>query len=714
MASEEASFESFVRFSISLTQAVHDAKHEADGSASILHLWDTDSLYLPARGYAALDDDGEVDRYVLVQSLYSAGFLGRVALLNPHRAELLGLIATWRTEGRSAAKPDFSVRDLRRQYSAKQAISLSRRIEDMDDMSSERVEDILSELRKIGKEEFVYLESSYGDWRVRTNNLLDRDLLDLTPYGAPVSYIRNTEIFDRVMGALRKIRPFRRTSANAVDSAALATLVEMCRAVDRGESRVYPRFFTSSSAVRRLYEEDPWIRKQLRLRSPEEVPHAAGTAWRDGYYYFVRAMFPALRPIDAATGLPRRSPSSHSLEDLAEISVELEQAVRNERALKELARRPMWGDSETSLNQIVFDLERSRMTRIWLQYAEHLSTYPEIQLKGLSLLSQSPYTPGFVSAHESIIEDRFHAEIREIKLHRDAVQSTSVALDDFGRVLGRHRFSLVSDLGSARWGVEASEGSDRIGGDDGLRSSLMADLYTTFNHEITGGDPAATERAIAMLFAVEEFVLARDYLEISRSDSVVLKMMRSIIPILSGSGYAEEFSTDRLAAIRSEWEELGGEARVRCLLGYAWAIFRGWQRHLAVNASKNDTSLVEWAIITVADHAEQFSSAALVQAYNFLIYASAITDVRFDEYLRYLRVLEDEALSAGDYHLSDTVGYAYYRLALRESRLQSDSTNLYETYLRRSRTHLERAHELFPADAEVAEHLAIVRALHSP
>ena len=237
-----------VRFTEILEQAVHDAQHERVGDADF---WDDDSLHVPVRGYVALTkEQHRSSKDGLAQALFSAGFLGRVKLLRPHRGEFLGQIATWQES--TGGEPPTPLDSVLGDPQVGQILAITRSMSS-DQLSEKQISHALQELRRVDYRAFILVESMAGVWQERLLRLTrSQGLIDLHSYGRSLAELSQTTEFRELSSELSRLRSDHRPLATAIDAAALASLIFMNRESVEGSGRVFPRFFTSSESLKRM------------------------------------------------------------------------------------------------------------------------------------------------------------------------------------------------------------------------------------------------------------------------------------------------------------------------------------------------------------------------------------------------------------------------------------------------------------------------------
>lgn len=707
----EPSFASVVRFKFSLTRALHDVKHERSHDAQVIHFWDTHSLIMPARGAAALPRPGANEAQLansLVEALFAAGMLGQVAMLRPHRAEFLGVVAEW--EGDPRADEQLRSRglvNLTSEDSVAEVLSISNLLGDRGGSSSADLKEAARRLTQLDRNGFIYVQASAGGWQQRLRQLTASRLLSLEPYGEPVSYLHNTPEFSLVVDALAERRT-RMPFSNMVDAAAIASLIQLREQADRGESRIFARFFTSAQSLIRLYAELPWLRRALSFPSDPDTPLAAATVWRDHAYYFVRALFPVLRrPLDDSHADLFGTPS---LDELTHLESELELALRSDDLGRLLQREVLEGPGG-NLGDLIESFQQNRMPRLWSNYEG--SGLPLDLATAMSNLHR-------LSGEEALLEELerkggtgMYLELHEAGFTRRVIDVVADAVAHLSQGREDVAMSISEELSGPRWGVEYRNGDDDdiVRGPAGSGPRAYAKLFADFSIDDLRKPNGQLVRSVAILLGLERFDHAAELLRLVEPQPTPhLRVLGHIARLGERSIWSEADLERTVDDIRASWDAtLKTPDAARLALPHAWAVFLAWQRSArggawASSAPRDDLDWARSSIEIVQSMRNQMSHLGEINAVNHIVYVSASSGVLVDDYERLRVDLESLADLRGDFHFLDTVGFAL--LSEADRGLESgdiDPAEARRMYVR-AIDRFDEALGIFPDDAEISNH----------
>jgi len=701
-------------FSVALAQAVHDARHEGS-SQRLLHFWDTDSLILPALGLPALRGRTQTDEELLAQALFSAGLLGRVRLLAPHKGEFLHNLAGWRADPTGRGRDQLALDEF---LGGQELNDVTSAVDALDSINAGvPARDAVKRLSQLSYRSFVHVEASAGNWPQRVSRLLSEQLIDLQQHGASMRELVECPEYAKINAKLTEVRERDRGLATAIDAAALTSLVRLNVTPAGAAKGEYPRFFTSSRHLGKLYREWEWLQERLAFDVPNGTPKSAGTVWRESTYYFVRAIFPSLGVAGSNAELAvRNGPSLDSLEQLA---CDLDDALEfGDRELGKVLERKLFDDDPDgrTLAQLIASRKRSRMSVVWRSYEG--SFLPDEIARTLARLRE-------LSRMTSVVEATRVMEMElddQIRTHLSVIQSTSSlfrAIETSLSVLVKVKersISLKHDLGSSRFGTEYPDDDpyDLIEAVE-VRERFVLDrgkLLALFDPDGLSSDPEVVLRAAVVLICVERFDEGRRLLVTTGNwdSSERHRLVFRIATVGSREGMDEDRLADLVAQAKTDWGRLGsnGDADPLLSLGYAYLVFLAWQRSAPGGAwsfsnPRDPLGWVDWCLERVADCRTQLSDIGQLQATNLLLYMSACADAPVDKFDDLLRDLEGIAKDRDDFHLLDTVGFSLLRRARSMVPAQASSA------VTRAVGYLERAHRLFPDDTEVAQHLELAR-----
>jgi hypothetical protein len=701
-------------FALALTQAVHDMRHELDG-LRVVHYWDTDSLFLAVRGARALPGRQQDEADLLVQSLYSAGFLGRVRLLNPHRTELLSNMLTWERGDLDRAATQRDREELLTSKEIAEVIELAESLEGVDDDAG--MAKASHRLSQLSYRAFIYVQATAGTWEQRVTRLVSgRRLLDLTPGGKSFRELRETPEYELISETLDKSRQHDRVVATAIDAAALASLINLNKQADGRPGSEFPRFFTSSRGLRSVFGEMEYLRDRLSYSTPAYAPYETATVWRNSMYYFVRAIFPALALGDRTeVDAPTVGPAFDRLESLSNA---LNSALwfPNRDLERVLETRLFSGEAgNVTLAFLLEGLRRNQMSHIWLAYRD-AQLPPEIarSILDLQTMNESAAAVNALRAEGEVLDSEVRRQLDVLETTTELFDQVRESLGPLAAIRGR-AISLKNDLASPRIGVEYQDGDSR----DLIQVTRDGDSYEIDPTELFNildatelSHPDASLRAAAVLVSLEKFDAARklleqfDHVDATARHSLVHRIAR----VASREGITEEDLGLFVAATRLEWERLSDHPDAASMaVGYAYAMFLAWERSAPGGAwsyaePHDPKGWIRWAVDHLLAWESKLTDLGQLQAVNLLVYMTTRSTVEIPRWTERVFDLERLALERDDFHVLDTVGFALLDpAAVRGTAAQE----LGESRLKRALEYLRRANALFPDDVDVAQHLEL-------
>ncbi|GAB2778328.1 hypothetical protein GCM10027020_34820 [Nocardioides salsibiostraticola] len=177
---------------------------------------------------------------------------------------------------------------------------------------------VIKDLGNLSPASFVVLESVAGDPQARLASLLSGENPRITLKGPPLptAFAVESDPFFAFYESLRTMRKSsRHRPSNIADAVALRILVEL----NSGEPP-YPRFYTSTRTLRRLFESHRWVRDYFDYEYEDgRGGSKSRTIWRTAPYYYLRSLFPALRFDKPEAKAPSIGPSIDELDDLAQL-----------------------------------------------------------------------------------------------------------------------------------------------------------------------------------------------------------------------------------------------------------------------------------------------------------------------------------------------------------------------------------------------------------
>ena len=747
-------FTAAARFAIALRQAIHDLDHESRARGSgvppthadsylsrgtLVHYWDTDCVYWPAFGFRGYRDDHAQTRRSaveaasedrLVQALFSAGFLGHVALIGPHRNEFAVLLNGYINHQVNGGDDRRHLRRFVREQGLSDLMSsfvaAANEVRCPNDGSALRA--AVEQLALLDRSAFVHVEGLAGTWASRLHKLVKEDGLLIGSAPTPsLQDIVGDPLFARFSEALTNERDlgsdqetessrlqrrsrFDRSAQTAADAAALCAIAMLNR---RGG--IFPRFYSASPAIRRVLENHDWAREAFSYHfTTRRGRDVDDTVFRDSYYYFVRAAFPALRRPGSETRGPQRSPDLQELRDLSRVlndtlligAADLEKTVESWR----------FTDGR-SAGEVIAEMEGSAMGLIWLHYPIEPVVREVVEgaraVVSLADLEQSEDIAfALLVDAESTLRNNMSDLALQLKLTRAIHQRVRHVRLDAGGTL---RFD--PDLASPVWGI--------VGDPDpgiGLKKHDLHDLLRFNDIAALRESPEAADRAMTIAVGLECFGLANCLANtltdgsgrISEATWIMgyTARLRSLPPCDIHSSTCDIQREWKL--LRSAWEQLSSDEQPRLCLAYAEAAYRLWRRGrfaaLGLGAGVA-LSVVErwpadplgigaWGLARVVEHLDLVAEYQRAFALE-LVFRSVIA-LRVDDYEHpeHLAEVRSDPRSNGHRRLA-LLGYEKYLSCVRALPLES---SMVETLTARDAPSLVEAAELLDEALEAAPH----------
>jgi hypothetical protein len=702
------------QFALVLEQAVGDATLERLPHTRIVHLWDDDSLYLPLRGFLALEEAPKYAREDMVaQALFSSGFLGPVGLLAPHRSELLAQIASWAHERPPKRGPGLKARA--QTFLRRPEVSVVQRIADqlagLEEVNEAVIESALEQLRGLDPRSFVFVESLWGDWMQRVNRLIDdTELLDMSLYGPPTESLLDGAAFTRLAELLSQQRSGNRPLSTAIDAAALAALAGMTDDVRGADSQLHPRFFTSSPALKRLYDQDPWMREQLTYPTESSLA-SVHSVWRGGMYYVLRALFPALH----LGGSKPPDEDETSLADLERLSIELNDALGSGSGAAVALLNDYKFEDDSSLAELVNDLESSRMSRIWLRYSSGDAKNVVESLRAINRVEDADKEHKVAEAVEDRFFKRLHSELADRRLCVQMVDAIDGANGQLERASREGYLSLKNDLAVVRWGVSVDEERDKVTLRADAGSDAYRELLQVYDIDYLRRDVRVAERTIAILLGLDRFDLAGDVLAAigDEAASEPLVLMSMVANLGSRRSFTEDQLHFAIKLLQSRWNTLAEPERRTLALGYGYAAFAAWARSVQGGAwgmthPHDRHGWARWSIDIVYDRLTDQDEWPLIYGVNHVVYVATRAELEVPGLDGLAQDLENIAARTDEFRFLDTVGYRLLRDAQNDvANSRVDVRDLAENKLERSLKYLGRAAQIARSDVEIRQHLEL-------
>lgn len=694
-----------VRFSRHLAQAVHDVGHEDSDDIALVHFWDDDSLFLPIRGLPILlEDTRQRAEDLIAQSLFAAGFLGRVCLTTPHRNELLGQVSSWQGSSWGQAADSGKIARFKRRNAVTQVVDVANYVA-RTDLDEDSVNEALGRLRSLDPMSFVFVQALHGNWRSRLDDLVSiRKLIELRLIGPGTGEIlERGDLFDEFAKKIEAVRPGR-ALATAIDAAALTAVSMMNEAAIHGQSRIYPRFFSSSTTLQGLVENDEWVARRLRYTHDLEGEEINDSVWRDSYYYFLRSLFPALR---LGRGVPVERTGVEALRHLAR---ELALAVKAgpSHALAYVNNYSV--DENSNLADIIDDLEKSRMARLWLNASTSGDLGPMIE--SLQRLARAEEKFALADRFERAIQERFEHQFLERRLAREL----RTTIHEADRLIARHpgdsSISLNKDLAVVRWGLVYDGDDDRLPVfDHSTPDHRSLFEYDDIEHLSRSSDAAV--RILAVLLGLERFDIASELLNRLQfmPEPVVISLMRFAVLLRSHQGLSESALKVIMDSLIRIWGDLDESDRVRYCLAFGYCAFFAWARSSQGGAySRSDVSdangWARWALEVVEPRMKSMTEWARVFALNHVVFVATTAELEVLDIDKYAADLETIASMTGEFRFLDTVGFRLLTEVSRRLPVHSElERDVAVGMVRRSLTYLRRAAAEEPNDSDVERHL---------
>ena len=723
------------RFAMHLEQAVHDARHESERGASIVHFWDDDSLYFPTYGFERLrprrnyaserSAEGEpldtqqspTQEDLVTHALFAAGYLGTVTMLAPHRVEYFSSI-----ERHSAQRRGLSFSERLNRF-------LDERPDELDEFlrvgkavtklvhSGERgdIEEAIRVVRDVDPWTFVLMENTTNPWPQRVRRLLgNSNLIDVGLVNLPRSdEVLRDPLFDNIHRGLVRVGGAERTVATAIDAAALTGLAILVRRMTEPGAECYPRFYTSSARIRALYAGEEWFRELLSFPVPTDGGRVrTGTVWRDSYYYQLRARFPSLRPGQSrATRI-----IGPTLPELEVLSTQVDAAiVAGATEMEKVLSASLLPDGRTLLH-LITDLENMGMADIWL--ASDPAKYAKTWREGLEAIWQLSSAELTQQCMDSVYDELSGETTRLVQRYKAQVDIMIViarSLSLSRREEQKDGVGAVKNLGLERWGLVtdtswpypfALEGTT-----DEARSLLTwSDLPRLFSA------PQDLELAIGLLLSVDAFDLAARVLDqYPATPTPTLAVMKLASRVRALVYHPDEALQEVMAELDELWRErFTGAERDRLALGCGYVAFHAWRKSsAAIRIDQVPEDPHGWADFSrriVRERLNSFSRDRLVLAINHIVYVEAVAGLEQPDTLNLVAVLRDQASETQHYRLYDTVGWREYLHLMRERALEKPPADKGLTVRQRLEScldDLQMAARGAYRDHEVADHLGI-------
>jgi hypothetical protein len=287
---------------------------------------------------------------VLVYCLAAAGWLGKLTLLPPHRAEFMGLLRRdFGLAGVIEPPLNLARRFLATGFNEIAPATLSSGdLDDLRELEGERLVESFGGKAELAKEFFKLLQCIKGSWRTRLIEW-DRYLsLHVNESFDPTPYLKE-EVFLRVKRALDRKRSFL-TMNNFSDALAVAILAVRVREFEEDpKHRRLPIFFDHAGDLQQAIRS-AGVSDALRYRRAGKE----FSVLRDWRYFFLRATF----------GHRGKDPHSESdLKDLLHITREIKASQQS--MAKETVRA--LGNAGRKIDQLIEYMEEfSFFGNVWL------------------------------------------------------------------------------------------------------------------------------------------------------------------------------------------------------------------------------------------------------------------------------------------------------------------------------------------------------------
>jgi hypothetical protein len=367
-------------FARALSSALYDTSLEREGNR-IIYYHDADVVFRLVRGFQGLRRTSSISRkQLVVGSLLSSGYLGKVNLLRPHALELDSNIRLWLVRA-----AEENLQGFRRE--AEIFLKANKTLDEIHGLLaiigsgaplSERIELFFNTLETIAVDTFVSLELTSGPWEYRLRRLVKSDIggevLSISELGYQIKHVLMDPVFIEFRsmvsgeGARPELSDFR-------DALALSMLCKMVQARNgrngAGEGLPLVRFYTETPTLKEVWSKNPKMRSYLTYepnnKSEARLPASARTAWRDANYFLVRAIFEELRfpEVDLSESFTDGLVSRGDLEKLAvalrDVAGESDQEIVKKMSALSVAGKP--------LADVIQELETlSFVNRVWIKY----------------------------------------------------------------------------------------------------------------------------------------------------------------------------------------------------------------------------------------------------------------------------------------------------------------------------------------------------------
>lgn len=740
----------------SLAAALHDKRLESEGVAVDFY-YDSDIVFRLIRGFQAVYSTFRKPRSqeLLVGSLLSAGYLGRVNLLRPHALELDSNIRSWGSSFKKEAGHFTTnlARFIEDKGVADSFSTLATHLPEAEDDPEIDIKLFFEQLRSCAEGDFVWLELASGTWEQRLKRLmLGREtLIDSKFVGFSMVELRAASSFRYIRGLLSEFASPRRSDLSDLrDAAALATLERLVADFDGdrvGDQRQV-RFYTETPTLRTLWSQNEKLRTLLSYKNISGEPRTSRAVWRESSYFLLRALFGPLH----FPGVKRSTLSAQAvtLDELSAVSSELmELAGLSETDEGELQKRvELIAIGDRSVQDLLSDIEDlSFVAEIWSNLEAPSNV--EVMLKDFSRVmkfSRSRKVVQWLSSELSKDVDSLRSALREgvgdvqawLKSYRSIFRA-AVALEDEDRLANVP--DPLRDLGLVRWGCD-SAGADidaitsfweRLFSDDERTiAEASADLADGIESADDAQDCLTCGAVLWFLGLFGEVALCIDQWEARRRQPlpVYLEVMRMAARVRSGVALTgSERQVIEKALDRGVRHAEGRQDFARRSLGWAYICFYfWWWEHMdgvfAWEASAESEESRSWVI---RSYELAFSAMgqlggddlAYAFAVNHCVYVGVLARHDPDSRLMLLnRLSQYFGGPQWNYRFADTLSYTNYIQAMRLfDRYRANWQNAPRSVNERLLGHLEeaerwnrKAHPAF-GDSEIEEHSVQIKNL---
>lgn len=517
---------SVTEFTETLAHAIYDRNLEntSDRKPVIRYYYDADVVVRMVLGFRA-EPKKRRPREILTRALLSAGYLGKVHLLQPHAAELFGVIRRQNKEERSSYWG--AVERYLKENGVDQDFRLLLDALRKGRTPEEKTENFVKVLREVGADTFIALQHTYGAWQQRLR-LLNQRVLRFSDFGPDVRPLLNTSEVWRIYQLISDHRREANLTVNDLtDALAVVALNKMIEASKQSAELPYIRFNTNTKALHEIAREDAHIRSILSYDIPDhwklERNWHAGIVLRTAEYFILRASFEALRIPDPDLKLVNENePPPVSLPELERVLRELTYALKTHQAgdARVQQRLEQVTIGGRKLAEVITDLQQaSFLKRIITRYrpTEAMRALATDAEDVFDFMFKPPPPLANLVADAGEVYDFMYTEGPRQHLRREIEQDAeSLERELPARVMDFHdRMQFIHDIRTRITRLAGKFGSRRS---EFIVTDPVRDLgLIRWGGDVTEADLRYAARMIGLLFSADETESMRAASDLTRA-----------------------------------------------------------------------------------------------------------------------------------------------------------------------------------------------------